>query len=281
MSSPFSPPHTSLAALLAAEVLALAGSSQKTDAVWVTVTGSGGKTSLMETLAYHLARKMDRRVIFSTTTRLANPADHRYPCDHMVLDGDISGLNSHPLAGEIVLFGVMKSGKIASPGVEKLDALASHCDVLLLEGDGARHRPLKIHAERDPIIPAKTQLVIALMGLSAYGKPLDEDSCYLTDRYRELTGDRLHTIGAEMYRRLLDHPQGVFKGVARQRVVLLLNQSDRFDATEILNLRTRMIADWTGRPYLFAIGSAQRDIVVHHEEVMGSDPIKGAVRADI
>ena len=249
--------------------------------MWVTITGSGGKTSLMETLANHLARQMDRSVIISTTTRLASPADHSYPCDHMVLDGELSKLECHPLAGEIVLFGRMESGKIASPGADKLDALSSRCDVLLLEGDGARHRPLKIHAERDPIIPAKTHLVIALMGLSAFGKPLDEDSCYLANRYRELTDDRLHTIGAGMYRRLLDHPQGVFKGVAGQRVVLLLNQSDRLGTAEIIGIRTRMIAGWTGFPYLFAVGSVQSDIVIHHEEVMGSDPIKGAERADI
>ena len=279
MSAPASSSHASLIALLAAEVSALAGFSQKAGAAWVTITGSGGKTSLMEKLAHRLARQLDRRVIISTTTRLASPADHSYLCDHMVLDGDLSGLYSHPLAGEVVLFGMMESGKIASPGVEKLDALASRCDVLLLEGDGARHRPLKIHAERDPIIPAKTQLVIALMGLSAYGKPLDEDSCYLPDRYRELTGDRLHTIGAEMYRRLLDHPQGVFKGVAGQRVVLVLNQSDRLDAAEIVGLGKRMIADWTGIQFLFVAGSVKEDIVIHHEEVMGSNPVKGAACA--
>lgn len=281
MSSPYSSPYTSLTAFLAAEVLASAGFSRGTGAVWVTITGSGGKTSLMESMAYRLAKQKDLRVIITTTTRLAGPADHSYPCDHMVLDGDLSRLDSHPLAGEVVLFGMMESGKIASPGVEKLDSLASRCDVLLFEGDGARQRPLKIHAERDPIIPSKTQLVIALMGLSAYGKPLDEDSCYLTDRYRELTGDRLHTIGAKMYRRLLDHPQGVFKGVAGQRVVLVLNQGDLIDPTAIESLKTEMIAGWAGIPYIFIAGSVQKDIVVHYEEVMGSNPFKGADRADI
>jgi probable selenium-dependent hydroxylase accessory protein YqeC len=235
----------------------------------------------MEKLAYRLARQLDRRVIISTTTRLASPADHSYPCDHMVLDGDLSGLDSHPEAGEVVLFGMMESGKIAYPGVETLDALATRCDVLLLEGDGARHRPLKIHTDRDPIVPPQTQLVIALMGLSAYGKPLDEDSCYLTERYRELTGDRLHTIGAGMYRRLLDHPQGVFKGVSGQRVVLVLNQSELIDPADFDRLKTEMTAGWTGIPYLFVAGSVQKDIVFHYEEVRGSHPIKGANCADI
>lgn len=282
MPSLFSSPHTSLTALLAAEVLASARFSQKAGAVWVTITGSGGKTSLMESLAYQLAKQQDLRVIISTTTRLASPVDHSYTCDHMVLDGELTGLHNHPLAGEVVLFGKMESGKIACPGVETLDALASRCDVLLLEGDGARHRPLKIHADRDPVIPTQTQLVIALMGLSAFGKPLDEDSCYLTDRYRELTGDRLHTIGAGLYRRLLDHPQGVFKGVeAGHRFILVLNQSDLIDEAAIKNLETTMIAGWIGIPYLFMVGSVHQDLVVLCEEVMGSNPVKGAACAHI
>jgi len=282
MSSAYISHHTSLTALLAAEVLASAGFSQKAGAVWVTITGSGGKTSLMESLAYQLAKKRDLRVIISTTTRLASPIDHLYPCDHMVLDGELTGLHDHPLSGEVVLFGMMESGKIACPGVEKLVDLASRCDVLLLEGDGARHRPLKIHADRDPVIPSQTQLVIALMGLSAFGRPLDEDSCFLTDRYRELTGDRLHTIGAGMYRSLLDHPQGVFKGVeAGRRFILVLNQSDLMYETAIKDLVATMIAGWTGIPYLFVVGSVHQDLVVLCEEVMGSNPVKGAACAHI
>jgi hypothetical protein len=84
-----------------------------------------------------------------------------------------------------------------------------------------------------------------------------------------------------MYRRLLDHPQGVFKGVSGQRVVLVLNQSELIDPADFDRLKTEMTAGWTGIPYLFVAGSVQKDIVFHYEEVRGSHPIKGANCADI
>jgi len=260
MFSPIIPATDSLVELLGLLTTATPGILGRQVPLCITVTGSGGKTSFMKAMARHFANQ-DKRVLFSTTTRLLHPDIYEYDCDVYILDGDRKKLPQVPVYGEIVFFGNFDGEKIACPGEALLEEVFKSFDVVLIEGDGARHLPLKIHAARDPVIPSFTNMVVAVMGLSALGQRLDVVSVFLVDRYRLLTQDTDIFVSPAVYRRLLEHPQGVLKGVEGQTVVVMMNQSDVVDEVQLLMMQEAMMALDASRPMIVIAGSVQKDAV--------------------
>ena len=52
--------------------------------------------------------------------------------------------------------------------------LRRRADVVLIEADGSRQRPLKTHRHYEPVIPPECDSVIIICGADAIGQPLDE-----------------------------------------------------------------------------------------------------------
>ena len=117
----------------------------------ITVVGAGGKT----TLIYLLARELTDagyKVAVTTTTHMQ--AEGRYgfrplgiPCE----DGKIKGI-SEEFPGELL----------------------KEYDIVLVEGDGSRQLPMKFPADHEPVIPAKTDMVIGVAGAGAIGRTFRE-----------------------------------------------------------------------------------------------------------
>ena len=57
--------------------------------------------------------------------------------------------------------------KIRGLSEEEYRKLKTQCDVLLVEADGAKRKPLKVPAEHEPVIPEDTDMVIGIAGASA------------------------------------------------------------------------------------------------------------------
>ena len=98
-------------------------------------------------------------------------------------------------------------------------------DWILLEADGAAHRPLKAPAEHEPVVPEATSLVLTVAGMWGVGKPLCSQWVFRPERFAFLAGMRLQdTIFPEHLSRVLVHPQGPLKASPSQsRNVLFLN----------------------------------------------------------
>lgn len=105
--------------------------------------------------------------------------------------------------------------------------------VLLVEADGAARHPLKAHAAHEPQIPSCADLVVAVMGLDALGKPL------ATVVHRpELAAERLGVtlyapVTPRMAATLLLHEEGPFRGTpSSARRIVLLNKTDVLDPSQ-------------------------------------------------
>lgn len=130
----------------------------------ISIIGSGGKTSLLYTLAHQLPG----RVLLSTSTRI-------YPFN------DIKTVNPRSTSHLKKLTQAYPLLCCASPALQgKLQApflpfteLAQHCDYLLIEADGSHHLPLKAHKAHEPVIPSCTNTVILVVGASGFNKPLE------------------------------------------------------------------------------------------------------------
>ena len=117
----------------------------------IAVTGAGGKSAYIERLADEYAAQ-GLRVCVTTTTHIYN----------------------HPDRENVVYRGADDGEKLAWPGEVEFSRLCRKHDVVLVEADGSRHRPLKIPAEYEPVIPNPVDEITVVMGLHALGRPIGE-----------------------------------------------------------------------------------------------------------
>lgn len=163
----------------------------------ISLTGAGGKTSLMCAWARELASS-GRNTVITTTTHMLHP-------DH------VKGSVSHPYSGISIIYSDPTkpepdnalrseiSGKlekdrlvmIASPDPERpekvmsppewlLEHMYETADAVLIEADGSRGKPLKWPAPWEPVIPERTDITVCVGGLSALGG-VTEDMMYGTE----------------------------------------------------------------------------------------------------
>ena len=131
-----------------------------------SIIGSGGKTSLLAALAHELPGT----VALTTTT-------HILPFEGMPLLVAPTADDVHAALAEtrVICVGSRdeKNGKLVMPSLG-IDALASLADYVLVEADGARRLPLKAHAPWEPVIPARSNRTILVLGASGLGHPVSE-----------------------------------------------------------------------------------------------------------
>ena len=131
----------------------------------VSLVGGGGKTTLLYAMADHCARK-GWRVVVMTTTHIRQPVAYYAPDD--------AALTTLWQAGHYAVIGTpAKNGKLTLPPQQLLRRMAQ-ADAVFIEADGAKHHPCKVPAAHEPVLLPQSDIVLAVAGLSALGKPLRE-----------------------------------------------------------------------------------------------------------
>lgn len=201
----------------------------------ISLVGAGGKTSLLYGLARELAAKGDP-VLTTTTTRIYPPLASQSP--RLLLADTAARIlaRATPLLRETphltAAAGIgAGDGKLVGFPPELIDTLAGSglFRWIIVEADGAAGRPLKAPADHEPVIPASSGWVVALLGLSALGEPLTERWVHRPERFAALTGlPAGSVITAAAIARLLADPRGSLKGAPPEsRRLIFLNQADR------------------------------------------------------
>ncbi|NCC90767.1 MAG: putative selenium-dependent hydroxylase accessory protein YqeC [Spirochaetia bacterium] len=209
----------------------------------ICITGSGGKTTALIALADVYARE-GKKVLVSTTTKLQLPGERAYGCDHYFFT-DEEVLSHTPQQGERVFFALKGEYKALAPDLQTLGQLLCRYDAVLLEADGARRCNLKLHTERDPVIPSFATATLAVASLAAWGKPLDEE-CFGCEAQKD------QLVAYDTYAYLLAHSQGICKGMQGTAVVLL-NQADTLSDNQRKTLQKLQCT------HTLLIGSLEKD----------------------
>jgi probable selenium-dependent hydroxylase accessory protein YqeC len=199
--------------------------------------GGGGKTSLLHGCGAALATA-GRRVLSTTTTRVEIPpaslgAAWTWDEDESRLFDALPALferSRHVAAA--------RRGKYDDRFVGVSDAFVSRvvaaklADVVLVEGDGARHRHLKAPNETEPVVPSATTLYVPVAGIDVIGKPLDEEFVHRPELAAELAGVPIGTIlDPRLVAAILLHPRGLVARAPRgARVVPFLSFCESDDA---------------------------------------------------
>ncbi len=181
----------------------------------ISIVGAGGKTSLMKRLRDELISQ-GLKVIITTSTHImyddpvafvrcgdvrdpgAGAKDRTGSGLHANKSGSIAlsfsekicettGRLGYAVAGCISDDACPGVSKVSSPGAEMLDRLGELCDVLLIEADGARGMQVKVPAEWEPVIAARSDLVISVAGAGSIGKTI-ADAAYRPEELARFLG---------------------------------------------------------------------------------------------
>ena len=187
----------------------------KTDLV--ALVGGGGKTTTMFALGRE-AKGQGLKTVLTTTTRIYCPSNSELAI--------VATQNSQELLSEvrsklITLPRVVVGAKLSPDN--KLVGLDPHlipglldagADLVIVEADGAAHKPFKAPADHEPVIPDASSVVISVVGVDCLDRPLLPEYVHRPELVAELSGispgDR---ITPDIVARVLTHPLGFRKGL--------------------------------------------------------------------
>jgi probable selenium-dependent hydroxylase accessory protein YqeC len=214
---------------------------------YVHLIGGGGKTTLMFAAAHALAAE-GRSVLTTTSTRILYPEPAQSDC--VVLGSHAASLverlrSEFATRRHVTAVAPDPEGgrKVGGLPVVVLDALvdARIAEHMLVEADGAAGRSLKVHADHEPVVSPRADLVIGVIGADCLGAPLDDAHVHRSALLRERVGRPAGAlVTAEDVAGIVLRPDGWLARVAREcEVVAFVNQA----ATPQAVAQARRLAD--------------------------------------
>ncbi|KAA3657021.1 MAG: putative selenium-dependent hydroxylase accessory protein YqeC, partial [Chloroflexi bacterium] len=184
----------------------------------VAITGGGGKTALL----FALAEAWPGRVIITTTTRIFAAQMKLAPAVVQFTAEDAESAERFEREmgkkldeyGRILIVGPVVGEKAhgVPPDLPAKLLTRKDVDLVLIEADGSRMRPIKAPAAHEPVIPPKTTHVIPVVGIDALDKPLAEVAHrpeLVAERLGyQVSGIRHHQLSPKDVARLIVHAEG-------------------------------------------------------------------------
>ncbi len=154
--------------------------------------GAGGKSSAILAIADELMEAGKTVLAVPTTKMLVNEAEKIGP---LITSEDADELRakakeafSGGAPGIVVGGGLLSKNRVGGVEPAVVSSLAPLADVVLVEADGSRRRPIKGTAEYEPALPDAATLVVAVGNISAFGVPVDEEHVHRPELFSKLTG---------------------------------------------------------------------------------------------
>ncbi len=186
----------------------------------VSLVGGGGKTTLMYNIA-RMSAEEGKKVLVTTTTHIGKPKNKCYV-------NSVKSAEELWTKGTYAVIGTLdaKTQKLSMPDVKLLNSLMQKADLVLVEADGAKRCPCKVPREREPVFLESCDLVTAVIGLSAIGRPIRE-VCFCLKEVQKLLGvEEDHILTEEDAAKILSSQQGSRKDVGDRLYYVVLNQCD-------------------------------------------------------
>lgn len=183
----------------------------------ISITGSGGKTSLMFYLANILKKKGS--VLITTSTKIKVP--EKGQVDELFLSFD--AYEKKDFKNKIVAIGQKLDGvnKLKSIGENNLKTIKKDFDYIIIEADGCRNLPLKFWKEYEPVIYDFSKKVIGIFSIKVYGKEISSDFIYNFDEFRENVKNDF--VDEEVFEKLIK--SGIFGDFCGEKFIFF-NQAD-------------------------------------------------------
>lgn len=151
----------------------------------ISIVGSGGKTTLLKSLAATY-RAEGKRVFVTTST-------HMFIEEDMLLTDDADIIIRTLEERGFAMAGLPDDKKFKALSKETFDAVCPHADVVLVEADGSKCLPLKYPNATEPVIPENTDEIIVVCGLNAIGQKA-KDVCHRLELVKACLGIEADTV---------------------------------------------------------------------------------------
>jgi probable selenium-dependent hydroxylase accessory protein YqeC len=140
----------------------------------IAVVGAGGKSTTTFSVATALA-KQGRRVVVSTTTKMGHDQTGGLPTTPPNIEAVARALTG-PGVCLVVEHPDPNSPKVVGPSTVWFDELcvSGLVDAIVLEADGARRRNAKAPGPNEPVLPASTTHVLAILGSDALDRVIED-----------------------------------------------------------------------------------------------------------
>jgi probable selenium-dependent hydroxylase accessory protein YqeC len=157
----------------------------------VAFVGAGGKSGAILAVAEGLGWAGMKVLVAPTTKMMLGEADRIGP---LVTSEDAAELrekverslseSSAVVAGS----GMLSKNRVGGVDPASIGDLARLVDVVLIEADGSRRRPIKGTADHEPVLPETATLIVAVANVQALGTPVDEEHVHRPELFSDLTG---------------------------------------------------------------------------------------------
>lgn len=192
----------------------------------VSVVGCGGKTTLVQKLSRVMSEHMKVGVAASTKMYIPEQSvysdmfiRHQHECTE-----DVTAPGIYYFSDETV------PGKLHGLGAYMTAQAKAFMDVIMIEADGSRMRPLKGWAPYEPVIVEDTTLTIGVMNLKTLGMRASDEIVHRMPEFEKLTGIKAgEIVKTEHLCAMVNSPLGMFK-YSKTRKVLLINHVDSPEA---------------------------------------------------
>ena len=202
----------------------------------ICLVGGGGKTTVMYELATVWAA-CGRKVLVLTSTHILQPADGSFAAD-------AAAVQNLWQQGRYAVIGTpeLSTGKLTAPPQGLYNELKLQADVILCEADGSRHLPCKAPAAHEPVLLPDCDMVLAVAGMDALGRPLAQ-ACQRPQLAAALLGCSLDSvIDEQMLAALLLSEQGARKNVGARAYYIVLNKCDLLKAAQQEEIRRLLVS---------------------------------------
>jgi probable selenium-dependent hydroxylase accessory protein YqeC len=194
----------------------------------------------MFALAHALA-DTGHSVLTTTTTKIFEPEPSESDC--VVFEPDAVRLVERLQEAFALRRHVTAAARLAADGrklegldVAALDAVVDSrvADHLLVEADGAAGRSLKAHTPHEPVVSARADLVIAVIGADCLGTPMDDEHVHRAGILRARLGrPEGALVTPEDVAGIVLHPDGYLARVRPiTRVFVFINKAGTAQAHE-------------------------------------------------
>lgn len=208
----------------------------------ISFVGAGGKSSLIDAIA-KWGSNQGKKVLVTTTTHIFKPQSE-------ILATSEKQLQKIWEAGHWAVIGAIeekKPQKLKMPDSDWMKQAMELADLVLIEADGSKRLPCKVPADHEPVLLPESDIVVAVLGLSALRHSLKE-CCFRTEQAKRLLSeDENHLLTEEDMAIILLSEQGLRKDVKDRRYIAVLNQCDDDTVRKRAEKIGKMLVDHTGQ----------------------------------
>ncbi len=119
--------------------------------------------------------------------------------------------------------------KIKGLTFNQLDKITPYFDIVIIEGDGSKEKPLKGWRDLEPVVYNKTTKTIGVVDISSVGLYINEENIHRLDKFLEIINeDSQNTVNLTHIKNMILNKNGLFK-IYKGEKILFINKVENIN----------------------------------------------------